>query len=62
MYIVDFQGIKNKADNEIIERLREFQDYYEYCFIHDYEEKYIDIKFLGWNLILIRIISSVIEI
>lgn len=40
MNVIHFESIKNKADNEIIERLREFQDYYEYCIISKYEEKY----------------------
>ena len=41
MNVIDFNSLKNKVNKNIMERLREFDEYYEYCFITKYEEKFI---------------------
>lgn len=40
MDIIEFDKLKTKGEDEIIEKIREFNEYYEYCFIPKYEEKY----------------------
>lgn len=42
MNIINFEKFKIKIDDELLEEIREFEDYYEYCFIDEYEEKYSD--------------------
>ena len=44
MAVVDFQKLQNKKQNQLRAQIREFADYYEYCFIKDYEDKYDDFE------------------
>lgn len=55
--VVDFARIKDKQENEILENIREFKDYYEYCFIPEYEEKYTDFE---TNSIQIKDVHAVV--
>jgi hypothetical protein len=38
--IIDISDLRLKKSKRTAEQLREFDDYYEYCFIKDYEMKY----------------------
>jgi len=42
MEIIEFDRLKTKVDEGVMEKIREFNDYYEYCFIPEYEGKYSD--------------------
>jgi hypothetical protein len=44
MKVIDISALRKERAKKQVSHLREFDDYYEYCFIEDYEMKYDDFK------------------
>ena len=44
MALSELRTLQDERQNRIRLKIREFADYYEYCFIKDYEEKYDDFE------------------